>query len=160
MSKSDNATSLDIAQAVYFDATTTIRHYDGQRAGFIKISISLISLLLTSAAALEILPSEAESRAPIHFVLGFVVLISALFLAISLKFSILIDRQKRRARASAEKIALLSDTSILEIDSAVRERERSKRRLFGYFRLETLLTLVYGIIALIAVVMSVALAIN
>jgi hypothetical protein len=106
----------------YFDATSTIRHYDSLRATFSSLSLSALALLGGFSAAQMKGGSPETIRA-----LAIVGLLLALLSILTvIKLSYLIERQRLRARVS---IRLLEECTggpaISLVDREVRETSKT-----------------------------------
>src|SRR5262245_48184283 len=90
-----SAHTLEYLKEIYFDATETIRHYDGLRASFTQTFASLLAIFtsVVSAAALQGMANTLVPAAA-----AVVSILSLLGLGVILKLNDLINLQRRRAR--------------------------------------------------------------
>lgn len=125
----------DTALRIYFDATDTIRHYDGERMATHRIALTLLGALLAFAGSDFFRPQMTVTLA-VFGVFG-----SLIFFLLSLKFGALIFRERSRAQAARQILKELGDATIVEIDTRKNENYR-KVQLSGV-RTGTLWTVFY-----------------
>jgi hypothetical protein len=110
--------SLDFLRSVYLDATSTIRHYDSERASFARIYVTVLSLITTALVAAT--SGNFDSAA---LVIGAVVAcaLSVIALLSTVKLSSLISLQRARARIAMELYQqTMDDLDLLAINPEAR----------------------------------------
>ena len=112
-----------LLEAVYFDATETIRHYDKERTETIKSSIGIQAIFLSiSTAVYAIKEYEIILFLSSIFSIWFIIVIEIT----SRKLYALIYRQRARARCASEMIFGSSMNLINEIDEIAKSRKRAQ----------------------------------
>jgi hypothetical protein len=106
----------------YFDATSTIRHYDTLRATFSSFLLSALALM----GAFFATQSKGGNPQAVRTLAIIAMLLALLGVLVAIKLDGLIDRQRLRARAS---IRILEEatgvTAISKVDQEVRERSNA-----------------------------------
>ena len=117
--------SLTTARQAYFDATTTIRHYDGQLYAFHRMAIAILAIIasLSGSNIFSDVPEQLHFSLP---ALG--AILSLLFWIISGKHVSLIQRERQRAIAARADLLDLGDTAISEIDRLKIEAPSTNQR--------------------------------
>ena len=103
----------------YFDAITTIRHYDGQRASFTQLVLSALTVI----AGFTVVSSKPDSSLTLLkalSVLGFMLSCSGIL--VTAKLNNLIKQQRLRAKLAVELFEIGGDPVIQKIDATVKER--------------------------------------
>ena len=129
------------ASKVYFDATTTIRHYDKERTSTHRVALAVLSGLL--AVGSSDLFSDDYTSVVVN-VVG--TLISAIFYMISGRYGGLIERERSRAKTARRLLDEGGDRAIATIDEAKREMMRDVQ--FKYVKLSSLWGLYYSVFVL------------
>ena len=137
------------ASKVYFDATSTIRHYDKERTASHRVALAVLSGLLSVGSSDLFLDDNASV---VVSVVG--ALISVIFYMISDRYGELIEREKSRARTARRLLDQGGDRAIATIDEA--KREMMSDVLVKYAKLSSL----WGLYYLVFVLGFIALAIN
>ena len=138
----DNLTQRDTALRIYFDATDTIRHHDGERMATHRIAVAVISSLLAFTSS-KIFANEAITL-PLS-ILGLVVCLT--FHAISKKYEGLVLRERSKARAAREVLKALGDEVIASVDTAKRESSH-QNPAWANFSLQSLWSVFYLLLAI------------
>src|SRR5688572_19301885 len=99
--------TLAFVQAIYFDATTTVRHYDSSRTTFVQLFTAVL-VLLTSASVFASSESSGLHREIALSSSGIAVMLTSLGSAIVLRFNALIAIQRQRAKLSMRRFEELS----------------------------------------------------
>ena len=135
-------------QAIYLDATSTIRHYDASRTSFGQMFGSLLSFLTAGLAAT--LSSDASSTIfPVVAVA--LALLSGIALCVNVKFSALIDLQRSRAAAALAAFEQADGTNLSQINE---EAKRRTARHFGaHYSLSFLWTLIFATVAAVNLIL-------
>ncbi|MEP6018888.1 MAG: hypothetical protein ABJ251_10465 [Paracoccaceae bacterium] len=128
------------ALKVYFDATQTIRHYDGERTATHRLAVATLGGLFAFSGT----DLFNQPMLPILFLIG--TLLSLLFLAITFKQSALINRERARAGAARDLLDKLGDRTISHIDAA--RTDQYKTLAFSRIRIASLWSLMYLVFAL------------
>lgn len=109
---------------VYFDAVSTIRHYDTQRSSFATISLSGFAGL-TAIAAIYAKGEVNQSVFQFLSMLGFI--LSVLACVVMAKFDRLIRRQRTRAKTASTFLEKDFSIGVIEkVDFEVNAREQHK----------------------------------
>lgn len=129
----------DFLKEIYFDATSTIRHYDTQRTGFTQLVLSALTVMIGFIIALS------KPETPSLVLQGLAVVGMTLSIAgfvIAGKLGTLISRQRNRARLALEKLeAEWKDSPISEIDAEL--KAGSKDGIFSGVKLETIWSCIF-----------------
>ncbi|MFG5379702.1 hypothetical protein [Yoonia sp. R2-816] len=130
----------DTALKVYFDATQTIRHYDGERTATHRLAVATLGALFAFTG------SELFNQVmlPVLSVVG--ALLSLFFLVVTFKHSALIDRERARAAVARDLLSKLGDQTISQIDNE--KAARYKKIAFSRIRTATLWPCMYLLFAL------------
>jgi hypothetical protein len=128
-----------ILKEVYFDAITTIRHYDGQRASFTQLILSALTVLI----GFSIISTKPDNAIVFVRALATVgALLSVIGFLVSLKLNDLISRQRLRARLALTELEGGTDEkTIANIDKAL--DARSAESFLGRISLRTIWSLVF-----------------
>lgn len=134
MSETTNISS-DTILRVYFDATQTIRHFDGERTSTHRLAIAVLGGLLaftgsTLFSSEMILVTSAVGMA-----------MSFLFLMLAQKYSYLIQRERLKARAASKLLSSIDDQSIERVDHE--KKVHSKLYFLSRTRISTLWSALY-----------------
>lgn len=112
----------EFIKAIYFDATETIRHYDGVRATFTEIFAAMIAVFMSGGAALF-------AHISLNWLLGGSLVLLALSttsLIAILKINDLIALQRSRAAQAMQSYReLVKDFDLSAINSKARDSSRS-----------------------------------
>lgn len=112
----DDETRRDTALRMYFDATATIRHHDGERTATHRIAVAVVSALLAFTS------SDAFAQDAMAVPLSLLGLLLCLnFHAISKKYEGLVLRERAKARAARGVLQSLGDNVIASVDAAKQE---------------------------------------
>ncbi|MGH1371651.1 hypothetical protein [Planktotalea sp.] len=133
-----NEQERDTAVKVYFDATSTIRHYDKERTSTHRVALAVLSGLLALAST-DFVPDDVSGA--VVSVAG--VFISIIFYIVTAKYAGLIEREKSKARAARSYLAQLGDNAIADIDNSKTELTRTVP--FKHTKLSALWSLYYAI---------------
>ncbi|MEL6368673.1 MAG: hypothetical protein AAFQ16_12020, partial [Pseudomonadota bacterium] len=95
------------ALKLYFDATNTIRHYDGERTATHRVALAVLGALLAFTSSDIFVPDQMII--PVSVVGAS---LSILFLLMTKKIGALVDRERAKARAAAKVLADLGDCTI------------------------------------------------
>jgi hypothetical protein len=117
----------EFLQAIYLDATQTIRHYDSQRATFTQIFASVITVFLsaitaatTQNAVIETLPVASAVATALSFYSVLAIL----------KFNSLIRLQRARATAAMTQYqSLIDGWDFLAINEEAKRRTTTNRMM-------------------------------
>lgn len=137
----DDGTRHDTALKIYFDATATIRHHDGERMATHRIAVAVVGALLafTSSGAFV----EDAMIVPLSV---FGALLCLTFHAISKKYESLVWRERAKARAARNLLQTLGDDVIVSVD--LTKQGDAKASLFGKISLQSLWSLFYILISM------------
>jgi hypothetical protein len=119
--------SLSFLQAIYFDATATIRHYDSSRTTFVQLFAAVL-VLLTSASVFAAGESDGIRRSIILTASAVATILTAIGAAIVLRFNSLILLQRERAKLSMRQFEELSGEaglSLINAEARTRAHQRS-----------------------------------
>jgi hypothetical protein len=149
----DETTRAKLASDTYFDATSTIRHYDTQRATFASLSLSALAFLTGFAST----QAKVGGSVLIFRCLALTgLLLAVLSVVVVAKLASLVDQQRLRARSASD---ILHDefgmTAVRVVDERV--RDGSKASVLRKLRLSSLWIAMFAIFAaieLLAVVFS------
>ncbi len=130
-------------QAIYLDATNTIRHYDGARTSFGQLFGSLLSFL---TAGLATAISSELSQRPVPFVAVALTVLSAIALLVNAKFTALIALQRSRAASALAAFDRATEEGPLsEINEEA--KRRTAKHLGSRYSLSFLWTLIFATVA-------------
>lgn len=129
-------------QAIYLDATNTIRHYDAARTSFGQMFSGLLSFLSALAVAAK---STDLASSTVMAAAAFTTLLALTAILIVQRFGALIDLQRARANAALDQFAAIEDVDLRQI--AVTARQRTQIPL-AWIRLQHLWLTLFALFAL------------
>jgi len=141
-------------QAIYLDATSTIRHYDGARTSFGQMFGSLLSFLTAGLAAA--LSADLSPRI-IPFVAVALTLLSAIALLVNAKLSALIALQRSRAAAALAAFEPSEDGRLL-VEINEQAKRRTARQFGSRYSLSSLWMLIFATVAAVNLILLIHLA--
>ena len=143
----------DSALRVYFDATATIRHHDGERTATHRLAVSVVGALLAFASSEAFVPDAMEI--PLSL---FGVLMCLNFYLITKKYEALVLRERGKASAAREVLGTLGDDVIILVDR--NKSQIGKRTTLAAVPLQRLWSLFYLLLAMAFIYLAVRAALS
>lgn len=125
----------ETARKIYFDATQTIRHYDGERTSTHRLAVAVLGALFAFTN------SNLFNEVTLPYVSAAGAIFSLLFLLITSKHSTLIYRERSRAGAARSILSQCGDQTIERIDS--KKLESYKKARLSTIRISSLWAAMY-----------------
>lgn len=133
--------TLKFLQAIYFDATTTIRHYDSTRTSFGQMFAAILSFITALAVAGTTTGAAPRLLVPLA---GLAMLLSIVAVAIMARFGKLIEFQRKRASAAMEAFERgAGENGLTAVQAEAQRRAGPRPRI----RLRHLWVLVFTLVA-------------